>query len=65
MDSLRKSLEAKHTETEEHTERVVKYAHIIGKALNFKIAQLDELYLAAKLHDIGKIGIKEEILLKP
>lgn len=65
MDSLRKTLEAKHTETEAHTERVVKYAHIIGKALNFKIAQLDELYLVAKLHDIGKIGIKEDILLNP
>ncbi|GAA0687238.1 MULTISPECIES: sensor domain-containing diguanylate cyclase/phosphohydrolase [Clostridium] len=64
MDSLRKTLEAKHTETEEHTERVVKYAYVIGKALNFKIAQLDELYLVAKLHDIGKIGIKEDILLK-
>lgn len=65
MDSLKRSLEEKNMETNEHTERVVKYALEIGKRLNLKISELDELELAASLHDIGKIGISEEILLKP
>ncbi|WP_459834396.1 sensor domain-containing diguanylate cyclase/phosphohydrolase [Clostridium carnis] len=65
MESLKKSLEAKNMETEAHTERVVKYAMKIGKELKFKISELDELILVAKLHDIGKIAISEEILLKP
>ncbi len=65
MDSLRKSLQEKNTETEEHTERVAQYAYAIGEDLNFKMSELDELYLVANLHDIGKIAINEDILLKP
>ncbi|SCJ47335.1 Cyclic di-GMP phosphodiesterase response regulator RpfG [uncultured Clostridium sp.] len=64
-DSLIKSLQEKNTETEEHTERVTAYAYSMGLNLNFKASELDELFLVAKLHDIGKIGINEEILLKP
>ncbi|PHV70426.1 GGDEF domain-containing protein [Sporanaerobium hydrogeniformans] len=64
MSSLQKSLEEKNMETEIHTERVTAYAQAIGKLLNLKISELDELTLAAQLHDIGKIGISEEILLK-
>lgn len=64
-DSLIKSLQEKNTETEEHTDRVTTYAYSLGVKLNFKASELDELFLVAKLHDIGKIGINEEILLKP
>lgn len=64
MESLKKSLEEKNMETNEHTERVAKYALAIGKRLNLKISDLDELILVASLHDIGKIGVNEEILLK-
>ena len=65
LDSLKKSLEEKNMETSDHTERVVKYALAIGKKLDFKTSDLDELVLVANVHDIGKIGISEEILLKP
>lgn len=65
MDSLKKSLEEKNMETNEHTERVTKYALEIGKKLRLKISELDELALVASLHDIGKIGVNEDILLKP
>jgi diguanylate cyclase (GGDEF)-like protein/PAS domain S-box-containing protein len=65
MDSLKKSLEEKNMETNEHTERVAKYAVTIGKRMKLRISELDELNLVAKLHDIGKIAINEEILLKP
>ncbi|WP_026888425.1 sensor domain-containing diguanylate cyclase/phosphohydrolase [Clostridium beijerinckii] len=65
MDSLKKSLEEKNMETNEHTERVTQYALEIGKKLRLKISELDELALVASLHDIGKIGVNEEILLKP
>jgi len=64
MDSLKKSLEEKNMETNEHTERVAKYAVTIGKKMKLRISELDELNLAAKLHDIGKIAINEDILLK-
>lgn len=63
MDSLLKSLE-KNLETREHSQRVTRYALALGKKLDFKISELDELILVATLHDIGKIGICEDILLK-
>lgn len=65
LDTLKKSLEEKNMETTEHTDRVVEYAVAVGKMMGFKIAELDELTLAAELHDIGKIAVPEELLLKP
>ncbi len=63
--SLNQSLHEKNVETEYHTNRLVEYARKIGIKLGFTTAQLDELELVTKLHDIGKIAISEEILLKP
>lgn len=65
INSLKKSLQEKSFETNEHTERVSKYAKAIGKKMNLKKDELDELMLTAQLHDIGKIGIDEQILMKP
>lgn len=65
LSTLIKTLQIKNVETKDHTERVVNYSLSIGKKLNLDIETLDELALVAKLHDIGKIGIPEEILLKP
>lgn len=65
LTSLQKSLEAKSMETEEHGERVETYALEIGKLVGMKISELDELTIIARLHDIGKIAIDEDILLKP
>lgn len=65
IGSLSKTLEEKNMETDEHTVRVTNYANAIGKSFNLMLSELDELSLVAKLHDIGKIGISEEILLKP
>ena len=65
MYSLKAGLETKSMETEEHTERILKNAMEVGKKMNLSLSEMDELELVAKLHDIGKIGISEEILLKP
>ena len=65
VESLKKSLEEKNMETNEHTERVAQYALVIGEKMNLKISELDELILASTLHDIGKIAVNEDILLKP
>ncbi|MFR3072688.1 MAG: HD domain-containing phosphohydrolase, partial [Paeniclostridium sp.] len=62
--SLCQSLHEKNVETQAHTQRLVKYSMEIGKYLEFTTAQLDELELVTKLHDIGKIGISETVLLK-
>lgn len=63
--SLLKTLETKSLETEQHTERMVRSSVIIGNKMNLSPSNMDELVLATKLHDIGKIVIDEDILLKP
>jgi len=50
--------------TKGHSDTVAKYAVEIGKALNLSKEDLKTLEMASLLHDIGKIGIKESILLK-
>ncbi len=47
-----------------HTKRVERYSRAIGRELNLSKAEMDELRLAALLHDIGKIGIEDRILKK-
>lgn len=64
ISSLQATLQEKSLETEEHTERVVENAINIGEKLSLPLSVMDELVLVAKLHDIGKIGISESILLK-
>ncbi|MGL5257571.1 MAG: HD domain-containing phosphohydrolase [Proteocatella sp.] len=65
INSLQESLEAKSFETKAHTSRMTKLVRKLGKNMNLGSSELDELEIATRLHDIGKIGIREEILLKP
>lgn len=65
ISSLLKTLETKSLETEQHTERMVQGSMAIGNAMRLNLSKIDELVLATKLHDIGKIVIDEDILLKP
>lgn len=64
LHTLKESLQSKNVETEEHTERVSNYATLIGKYLKLNSSTIDELYLVGKLHDIGKIGVPDNLLLK-
>ncbi|WKA53410.1 GAF and HD-GYP domain-containing protein [Planococcus shixiaomingii] len=63
--TLAKVLDARDPYTAGHSERVAKYSLWIAKKLGMDGAACDELYKAALLHDIGKIGIPDEILRKP
>ena len=65
INSLLKTLNEKHSETEEHTMRIKKLSFKLGKRLGLTTEKLDELELLSSLHDIGKIGIPEHILIKP
>ncbi|MGC8805570.1 MAG: response regulator, partial [Candidatus Ratteibacteria bacterium] len=62
--SLVNSLEAKDAYTKNHSEQVAYYAVAIGKVLGLDQKSLESLRNAAYLHDIGKLGIKDEIILK-
>lgn len=50
--------------THAHSIRVTEYASVLGLELQFTDRQLEELQIVAMLHDIGKVGIPDAILLK-
>lgn len=65
LTSLKIGLGFNSGETEQHNDRVAIRAIKVGERLGLNMAELDELKIAAGFHDIGKIGISEEILSKP
>jgi putative nucleotidyltransferase with HDIG domain len=60
-----KAIEARDPYTQQHSNRVTKIAIAIGKEMGCTSEELDTLNFAGHLHDIGKIGIRDAILLKP
>jgi HD-GYP domain-containing protein (c-di-GMP phosphodiesterase class II) len=63
--ALSRSMEAKDLYTGNHTERVAAVAVGIARRLGFRDEELEAIEIGALLHDIGKIGIPEHVLLKP
>ncbi|MFP7477449.1 HD-GYP domain-containing protein [Terribacillus saccharophilus] len=61
---LAEALDARDPLTKGHSERVARYAWLIGKRMKLDAQVCFELYQAAILHDIGKIGIEDRILRK-
>lgn len=61
---LATAVEAKDSYTEGHSIRVSKFAVIIGEKLNMTRIEIEELEISGILHDIGKIGVDDEILTK-
>jgi putative nucleotidyltransferase with HDIG domain len=59
------AVEARDLYTRQHSSRVTGISLIIGKQLGCSVEELDILNFAGHLHDIGKIGIRDDILLKP
>ena len=63
--SLSSAIDEKDNYTLGHSNRVTTYSVELGKRMNLSEEQLGVLQLAAILHDVGKIGIPEEVLKKP
>ncbi len=62
---LPNTIEAKDPITRGHSDRVVAYTEGLARRVGVSSADRSSLRLAARLHDIGKIGIPSEILSKP
>ena len=62
---LAKAGEYRDQETGNHIVRMSKYARLIAEELKLTAMECDEIEAAAPMHDIGKIGIPDHILLKP
>ncbi len=64
VSSLIAAVDAKDSYTKNHQKRVVKIALTLGREIGLPMREMEKLRQAAALHDIGKIGVPEEILQK-
>lgn len=62
--TLAAALDARDAYTAGHSERVARYSVQIGKLAGWSASELDLLCKTALLHDIGKIGVRDAVLLK-
>lgn len=65
LDRLAVAAEYRDDDTRDHTRRVGQYAMLVARSLGRPQEEIEMLRRAAPLHDLGKIGIPDAILLKP
>jgi putative two-component system response regulator len=65
LDRLARAAEYRDDETGQHTRRVGDLSAAVARNLNLSTARMEMIRRAAPLHDVGKIGIPDRILLKP
>ena len=65
MRALSNAVEARDAYTGKHAERVAAYGLAIARAAGINVADEPQLEFGFLLHDIGKVGVPDEILFKP
>lgn len=65
IEALSRTLEAKDPASREHSQRVIKYSADLARELSLSPQEIENIRIAALLHDIGKLGISEKILDNP
>ena len=65
ISSLVQALEARDQYTRGHSEDVSKIAIEMAKRMDIDPDELEDIAIAARLHDVGKIGVRDDVLLKP
>jgi putative nucleotidyltransferase with HDIG domain len=64
ISALANAIDIRDTYTSSHSQRIAKWAAAIGRSLDFSPEDVRILYWGGLLHDIGKIGIPDKILMK-
>ena len=65
VQALSQAIDAKDGFTRGHADRVSRIAGAIARELSLPERQIEQIELAGLLHDIGKIGVEDRILMKP
>jgi len=65
LSALVHALDAREHETSDHSQRVLRYTVAIARKMGIAEQQIEDIGRGALLHDIGKIGVPDSILLKP
>lgn len=63
--TLANAIDARDPYTFQHSQRVAHYSDLIAKEMNIPYDELDTLVASARIHDLGKIGMPDSLLLKP
>ncbi len=63
--TLAAAIDAKDPYTRGHSERVASYSMALSRHLGLKQEEVFQIHIAAILHDVGKLGVKDGILNKP
>ena len=64
LEALAKAIDARDRYTAGHSERVTAYTLVLARTMKLPDADLDVLRRAGMLHDIGKVGVPDRVLLK-
>jgi HD-GYP domain-containing protein (c-di-GMP phosphodiesterase class II)/phosphoribosyl 1,2-cyclic phosphodiesterase len=65
LETLAVTIDARDQQTAGHTQRVARYAEIIGREFGLSRRELERLRAAGLLHDYGKIAVPDGVLMKP
>ena len=65
VQTLAEAIDAKDTYTNGHSGRVATYSREIAKRYGYSLKRQDEIYMMGLLHDVGKIGVPDNIINKP
>ena len=65
VGTLAEAIDAKDTYTQGHSRRVAQYAREIAKRFGYTGQQQEDIYMIGLLHDVGKIGVPDEVINKP
>ena len=65
VQALAGAIDAKDVYTNGHSGRVAKYSREIAKRYGYSERKQEEIYVTALLHDVGKIGVPDEVINKP
>ena len=65
IESFAKVIDMKDSYTQGHSSRVAKYTAMLAKELGYDEDTIEQYYNIALMHDIGKIGIPDQVLNKP
>lgn len=64
IECITAALDAKDPYTAGHSQRVSDMTLIVSKLIGLEEAEIEEIHIAAHLHDIGKIGVPDSVLMK-
>ena len=65
VDALNVSMEARDAYTSGHAKRVSEYAMLISREMGLGVREIYTIQRGALLHDVGKVGVSDTVLLKP